>query len=67
MKITSDHTSGVIFSTPCRAYVAGLYLCKKKTSTDALVRTWSVVPPLLVAAEVGFIPPNTMDESQLTN
>lgn len=39
MKITPDHTAGVIFSTPCRAHTARLYLCKKKTSTDDLGRT----------------------------
>ena len=67
MKITPDHTTGVIFFSPCRAHAARLYLCKKKMRTDALARTWSAIPPLLVAIEVGFIPPNIRDESQLTN
>lgn len=67
MKIAPDHTAGVIFSTPRRAHAAGLYPCKDKISTDALARTWSVVPLLLVSTEVGFIPLNIKDESQLVN
>lgn len=67
IKITPDHTAGVTFSTPHRAHVAGLYLCKKNMSTDTLVTTWSVVPPLLVATEEGFIPSNIRDEGQLPN
>ncbi len=64
IKIIPDHTAGVILSTPGRVHVAGLDLCKTKISTDALVRTWNVIPPLLF---VGFIPPNIRDERQLTN
>lgn len=67
MEITPDHRVGGIFPTPCAAYKARLGLCEKKTRTEALVRTWSVVPPLLIAAEVEFIPPDGRDESQQTN
>lgn len=67
IKITPDHTAGVTFSTPHRAHVARLYLRKKKMSTDTLATTWSVVPPLLVATEEGFIPSNIRDEGQLPN
>lgn len=67
MEITPDHRAGVIFPTPCGAHVARLGLCEKKTRTEVLVRNWSVVPPLLIAAEVGFIPSKDRDESQQMN
>lgn len=67
MEITPEHGAGVIFPTPCAAHLARLGLCEEKTRTGALVRNWSMVQPLLTAAEVGFIPPNGTEESQQTN
>lgn len=67
MEITPEHRAGVIFPTPRGAHMARLGLCEKKTGTEALVRNWSGVPPLLIAAEVGFIPPNDREERQKTN
>lgn len=57
----------MIFPTPHGAHVARLGLCEKEMRTEALVRNWSMVPPLLIAAAVGFVPPNDRDENQQRN